>query len=205
MKAREAYENIIENIHDCAPNYDTTKIDVEYFEDTPSIYSDLIYDDNEYAKVTVDGEKEYILDPYITLDEIEDIIAEILTEAEYEELDEEDAPEETEDDVEVIEENVDTEAMEEEAANIHDNYPALLVALDSERDAELTYRTLIDIESTSDHPNQEVIDLLNKILNDELEHIALLSALQANKNSEYVGEDAKQDFDDIVNDTVAKE
>lgn len=83
---------------------------------------------------------------------------------------------------------------------LDESYPALLVALDSERDAEVTYKTLIEIEKSSDKPNQRVIDLLEKILKEELQHIALLSALQAENNSEFVGEDSQEDFDSYVND-----
>lgn len=83
---------------------------------------------------------------------------------------------------------------------LDESYPALLVALDSERDAEVTYKTLIEIEKSSDKPNQRVIDLLEKILKEELQHIALLSALQAENNSEFVGEDSQEDFDSYIND-----
>lgn len=81
---------------------------------------------------------------------------------------------------------------------IANDYPALLVALDSERDAEVTYKTLIEIEESSENPRQDVIDLLKKILSDEMEHIALLSALQAGKASSFVGEDSKEEFDNLV-------
>lgn len=83
---------------------------------------------------------------------------------------------------------------------LDESYPALLVALDSERDAEVTYKTLIEIEKSSDNPNQRVIDLLEKILKEELQHIALLSALQAENNSEFVEEDSQEDFDSYIND-----
>lgn len=83
---------------------------------------------------------------------------------------------------------------------LDESYPALLVALDSERDAEVTYKTLIEIEKSSNKPNQRVIDLLEKILKEELQHIALLSALQAENNSEFVGEDSQEDFDSYIND-----
>lgn len=84
-------------------------------------------------------------------------------------------------------------------------YPALLVAIDSEREAEVTYKSLIEIEKSSDTPNQEVIDLLEHILKDELEHIALLSALAAKNNSEYVAEDSEKMFNDYVDTTSAGE
>lgn len=85
-------------------------------------------------------------------------------------------------------------------APLSEDYPSLLVAIDSEKDAEITYKTLIEIEKSSDKPNQQVIDLLEKILADELEHIALLSALSASKNSEYVAEDSQEQFDEYVDD-----
>lgn len=84
---------------------------------------------------------------------------------------------------------------------ISEDYPSLLVALESEKDAEITYKSLIEIEKSADKPNQQVIDLLEKILKDELEHIALLSALSANKNSEYVAEDSQEQFDDYIDAT----
>lgn len=82
---------------------------------------------------------------------------------------------------------------------LDESYPSLLVALDSERDAEVTYKTLIDIEKNSENPDKQVIDLLEKILKEELQHIALLSALQANNNSEFVEEDSQEDFDSYIN------
>lgn len=89
--------------------------------------------------------------------------------------------------------------------SLSNNYPVLLVALDSEKDAEITYKTLIEYEKESEKPRQEILDLLDKILKDELEHIALLSALQAKDNSKYVGEDAEEDFSDYVENTEIEE
>lgn len=85
-----------------------------------------------------------------------------------------------------------------EVLPLDESYPSLLVALDSERDAEITYKTLIDIEKSSDNPNQQVIDLLEKILREEEQHIALLAALQANNNSDFVEEDSQEDFDSYI-------
>lgn len=84
-------------------------------------------------------------------------------------------------------------------------YPSLIVALESEKDAVLTYETLIDVENKADVPDEEVIDLLNKILDDEKEHIALLSALSAKIHSEYVAEDSQVTFDEIIDSTAAEE
>lgn len=89
-----------------------------------------------------------------------------------------------------------------DVATLQEDYPSLLVAIDSEKDAEITYKTLIEIEESSTKPNQQVIDLLKKILADELEHIALLSALSASKNSDYVADDAQLDFDTYVADAM---
>lgn len=76
--------------------------------------------------------------------------------------------------------------------------PSLLIAIDSEKDAEVTYKTLIEDEKNSDTPNQENIDLLEHILSDELEHIALLSALVAKQNEDYVGGDSKSMFNKYI-------
>lgn len=96
-----------------------------------------------------------------------------------------------------ISSGVDTETN---VAPLSEDYPTLLVALESEKDAEITYKTLLEIEKSSDKPNQQVIELLEKILKDELEHIALLSALSASKNSDFVAEDSKDQFDGYVED-----
>lgn len=78
--------------------------------------------------------------------------------------------------------------------------PSLLVALDSEKDAKVTYSALIEIEESSNDPDEEVIELLKKILTDELEHIALLSALQAKKAGSFVADDSQSEFDEIIDD-----
>lgn len=92
----------------------------------------------------------------------------------------------------------DEKKLEKDAVNV--GYPALLVALDSEREATVTYETLIEIEKTSESPNPEVISLLEKILVDEREHIALLSALQAKNSGEFVADDAQDDFSGYIED-----
>lgn len=112
---------------------------------------------------------------------------------------------------ELIEETIKVSEAEDNGSSItpdgevlplDESYPALLVALDSERDAEVTYKTLIEIEKSSDNPNQQVIELLEKILKEELQHIALLSALQANNNSQYVEDDSQEDFDNYIDEIV---
>lgn len=101
---------------------------------------------------------------------------------------------------EKVAESIDTDETEPTPSN---DYPSILVAINSEKDAEMTYKALLEIENESDSPNQEVIDLLQHILDDELEHIALLSALAAKQNSEFVeGEDSQEKFDSYVDDTV---
>lgn len=90
-------------------------------------------------------------------------------------------------------------------SKISGEYPALLVALDSEKDAIVTYESLIEIESASKNKNEETIKLLKKILDDEKEHIALLSALQAKYTEQFVGEDSKPDFDKIIDATKSDE
>ena len=53
-------------------------------------------------------------------------------------------------------------------------------------------------EENAENPRQDVIELLKKILSDEMEHIALLSALQADKASSFVAEDSKEEFNEII-------
>ena len=83
-------------------------------------------------------------------------------------------------------------------------YPSLLVAIESEKDAEVTYKTLIEKEKTSETPNTEIIELLEKILSDELEHVALLSALTAKLNSKYVGSENQTDFEETIDEIKVK-
>lgn len=74
---------------------------------------------------------------------------------------------------------------------------ALLVALESEREAVATYEILIQ-QST----DPEEIELLNKILSDEKEHIALLSGLQSKVTASFVEEDNQQQLADYAEDTI---
>lgn len=95
--------------------------------------------------------------------------------------------------------NVANVAVEESFTDAQlEKSPSLLIAIDSEKDAEVTYKTLIENEKNSDTPNQENIDLLEHILSDELEHIALLSALVAKQNEDYVGGDSKSMFNKYI-------
>lgn len=112
----------------------------------------------------------------------------------------------TEIEEEKISENIDVEITDEaetkdqELTEIINSNPSLLVALDSEKDAKITYSTLIEIEESSVNPDQEVIALLKKILADELEHIALLSAQQAKQTSQFVAEDSQGEFESVIDD-----
>ena len=164
-----ALENFVENIIEVfnSKEYYTSEgkpvkididSDVKLIKDNPIDSFDEIY----YAEITVDQV------PFIVFVEKEqyteqDVLDEVFEIADALELKEK----------EEIEESLKTDKND---ISVKNNYPALLVALDSEKDAELTYRTLIEVEESSDNPSREVIDLLKKILDDELEHIALLSA-----------------------------
>lgn len=74
---------------------------------------------------------------------------------------------------------------------------ALMTAIQSEKEAVLTYEMLIKMSS-----DNEEIELLNKILDDEKEHIALLSALQSAKVSNYVSEEHKEDLDSYAENII---
>ena len=153
--------------------------DVKIIKDSPISSFDEIY----YAEMTVDQIPFIVFEKeQYTEQDILDEVFEIANALELKEKEE-------------IEESLKTDKND---ISVKNNYPALLVALDSEKDAELTYRTLIEVEESSDSPNKEVIDLLKKILNDELEHIALLSAMSAKNTSEFVADDSQEEFDDIV-------
>lgn len=103
---------------------------------------------------------------------------------------------------ESVQENLDVEEKtdDQELTEIINSNPSLLVALDSEKDAKITYSTLIEIEESSENPDQEIIALLKKILADELEHIALLSAQQAKQTSQFVAEDSQGEFESVIDD-----
>ena len=90
--------------------------------------------------------------------------------------------------------------LEQEA--IEDTYPVLIEALESEKEAVMIYEEMINIEKEADKPNDDVIDLLAKILVDEKEHIALLSAMQAKLTKQYVADDAEEDLVIAVSEDV---
>lgn len=186
-----ALENFVENIIEVfnSKKYYTSEgkpvkididSDVKLIKDNPIDSFDEIY----YAEITVDQVPFIVFEKeQYTEQDILDEVFEIANTLELKEKEEE------------IEESLKTDKKD---ISVKNNYPALLVALDSEKDAELTYRTLIEVEESSDNPNREVIDLLKKILDDELEHIALLSAMSAKNTSEFVADDSQEEFDDIV-------
>lgn len=185
-----ALENFVENIIKVfnSRNYYTSEgkpvkididSDVKLIKDNPIDSFDEIY----YAEITVDQVPFIVFEKeQYTEQDILDEVFEIANALELKEKEE-------------IEESFETNKND---ISVKNNYPALLVALDSEKDAELTYRTLIEVEESSDSPNKEVIDLFKKILDDELEHIALLSAMSAKNTSEFVADDSQEEFDDIV-------
>lgn len=151
--------------------------------------------DTENGWITINNTA-YVVHPGSTEEELEDVVSYIASrENLYENVKTEESFEFSND--KDIFEKV-SESLEEDAQN--DGYPSLLVALDSEKDAIVTYETLINIEETSEERNQEVIDLLSKILVDEKEHIALLSALQAKNTGKFVADDSQEDFSIYVND-----
>lgn len=78
-----------------------------------------------------------------------------------------------------------------------DTSTALLTALNSEKEAVMTYEVLIKMST-----DEEEIELLNKILEDEKEHIALLSALQSKKTADSVADDNKEQLDSYAEDVI---
>lgn len=74
---------------------------------------------------------------------------------------------------------------------------ALLTALNSEKEAVVTYEMLLKLSE-----DDEEKKLLTKILADEKEHIALLSALQSSKTANSVAEDNKDDLDSYAEDVI---
>ena len=73
----------------------------------------------------------------------------------------------------------------------------LLTALNSEKEAVSIYETLLRLSTDT-----EEIQLLTKILEDEKEHVALLSALQASKTADSVAEDNKPLLNEYASDTI---
>lgn len=74
---------------------------------------------------------------------------------------------------------------------------ALLTALNSEKEAVMTYEMLIKMST-----DNEEIELLRKILEDEKEHVSLLSALQSKKTADSVAEDNKEQLDGYAEDVI---
>lgn len=76
---------------------------------------------------------------------------------------------------------------------------SLLTALDSEKDAINIYESLL--ETVEDEEDRK---LLEKILNDEKEHVALLAGLQSSKMANYVADDNKADLEDYAENTIVE-
>lgn len=92
-----------------------------------------------------------------------------------------------------VSEDVESDDSSEEIKNSN---TSLLVALDSEKDAVVIYTNLIDILSDNKEKYSKEIQLLNKILDDEKEHIALLSNLQFENTEKFVAKDNKDLIED---------
>lgn len=91
----------------------------------------------------------------------------------------------------VIAEGLDTEGINKQTSL------NLLTALNSEKEAVSIYETLLRLSTDT-----EEIQLLTKILEDEKEHVALLSALQASKTADSVAEDNKSLLNEYASDTI---
>lgn len=95
--------------------------------------------------------------------------------------------------------NVQDEVVIAESLETEDNKTSLnlLTALNSEKEAVSIYETLLRLSTDT-----EEIQLLTKILEDEKEHVALLSALQASKTADSVAEDNKPLLNEYASDTI---
>lgn len=93
-----------------------------------------------------------------------------------------------------IDESLDTESGD------FDINQALLIAINSEKEAVTTYEMLLNIVKDS-----EQRDLLNKIYDDEKEHISLLTGLQSSLMANYVSEDNKEQLDTYAQDIIDTE
>lgn len=90
---------------------------------------------------------------------------------------------------EIIEESVDITGI--------NTSTALLTALNSEKEAVSVYETLLGMNLSEDEKS-----LLEKILEDEKEHISLLAGLQSSKLVSSVSEDNKEDLDSYAEDII---
>lgn len=97
----------------------------------------------------------------------------------------------------VQDEVVIAESLETEDNNDTQTSLNLLTALNSEKEAVSIYETLLRLSTDT-----EEIQLLTKILEDEKEHVALLSALQASKTAGSVAEDNKPLLNEYASDTI---
>lgn len=74
---------------------------------------------------------------------------------------------------------------------------SLLTALNSEKEAVMVYEMLLKLSV-----DEQERELLTKILNDEKEHIALLSSLQTKQVADFVAEDNKETLDENAQDVI---
>lgn len=100
-----------------------------------------------------------------------------------------------------IKEDVDTQVETVVENEQSDNLDMTLIsALNSERDAVVTYQSLINETSKEDYKQ-----LFQKILDDEKEHIALLSGLQSSAVASSVATDNKDLLDDYATDIIEED
>lgn len=92
-----------------------------------------------------------------------------------------------------VEEDIDYTASD----NKIETSTALLTALNSEKEAVIIYEMLLKLSI-----DEEEKKLLSKILEDEKEHIALLSGLQSSKTADSVAEDNKELLDSYAEDII---
>lgn len=85
-------------------------------------------------------------------------------------------------------------------SGVYNNRQELITALESEREAVILYQNLIEHSIDT-----EEIELLSKILDDEKEHIALLSSLQAKQTAMFVADDNKDTLDSFAEDVIETE
>lgn len=93
--------------------------------------------------------------------------------------------------------NKEVKIKEDINSDNYDSTQELITALASEREAVIIYQTLIEHSTDT-----EEIELLSKILDDEKEHIALLSSLQAKQTAMFVADDNKDMLDNYAEDTI---
>lgn len=95
-----------------------------------------------------------------------------------------------------VKEDIDVNTIEK-VNNNNDTSTNLLTALNSEKEAVIIYEMLLKMTD-----DEEEIELLTKILNDEKEHVALLSGLQTKQVADFVAEDNKEILDTNAQDVI---